>query len=185
MVIKEHSHTRKRTSENLRAFGFSDKFFIRYEVNNYKILGAFPENYLANPSAGAGDAIRCLFMEENQMVGNINASFEQEGKPDQYDPELFVRRESELNLIEAKVEQGRLNTAIDEPLVNFFGVGGNGKTWLMRRIQEKYRFSSDGTPVGDKPTVTIYFDCHEAEKDALLNLSAFLLFFADFLQTDL
>lgn len=111
---------------------------------------------------------------EDEMIGNEDAKTVQEGRPDLYQPELFVNRKRELELIEEKVEQGRLKIPISEPLVNFWGVGGNGKTWLLRHIQHIYCYNGNQSATIDKPTLPIYYDFQRAEAEAAERLDLFV-----------
>ena len=55
-----------------------------------------------------------------------------------FDPTLFVNREKELNsvrqAIKALVERGAL---LRDPLIEFYGASGTGKTWLLLKIKDE------------------------------------------------
>jgi hypothetical protein len=57
-----------------------------------------------------------------------------------YDPRYFADRRQELKIIARRVEEGRDGHPITQPVVHFWGVRGVGKSWLLRRLQDQYRF---------------------------------------------
>lgn len=118
------------------------------------------------------------------MIGKVIDTLSQKGKPD-YQPDLFVNRDQEVSLVENKVEQGRLGISIREPLVNFWGVGGNGKTWLLHHIRNLYRYQSDLFSTSDRPTFTVYFDLEEIKADSTDQLASFIASYTAQLQKEL
>lgn len=185
MFMEKSRRIIKDTDKCRKTKPYQGYFVSLYNNNSYQMICACSTEYSTGAVKNVSNTSRYQVIKEGEMVGINDAALEQEGKPDPYNSDLFVERKPELNLIESKVEQGRLKNAIREPLVSFFGVGGNGKTWLMRHLQEKYRFQANQIPSGDKPTATIYFDCDEVTDDSLQTLSAFLLAFSHALQVEL
>jgi len=72
--------------------------------------------------------------------------------PRNYQPELFINRTREADAIRKNVEQAQAGQRVANPIVNFWGVRGTGKTWLLRHLQEYYRYPWD---VGFAPNVHI------------------------------
>ncbi len=62
-------------------------------------------------------------------------------QPREYDPALFVNRERELELVARRVNLARAG-GLSDSIVNFWGIRGAGKSWLMRHVQRQYRFQS-------------------------------------------
>jgi len=57
-----------------------------------------------------------------------------------YNSKLFVDRKPQLDLVEERVGSAYTNKFIPSPLVNFWGVKGIGKTWLLRYLNDKYQY---------------------------------------------
>ncbi len=60
-------------------------------------------------------------------------------QPREYDPARFVNRERELELVARRVNLTRAG-GLSDNIINFWGIRGTGKSWLMRHIQRQYRF---------------------------------------------
>lgn len=58
----------------------------------------------------------------------------------EYDSRLFVGREEELARVARDVQTIKNQSMLVNPIVNFWGVAGIGKTWLLKHLEEKYRF---------------------------------------------
>jgi len=57
-----------------------------------------------------------------------------------YNSKLFVDRRPQLDLIAERVDSAYMNKFVPSPLVNFWGVKGIGKTWLLRYLNDKYQY---------------------------------------------
>jgi hypothetical protein len=60
-----------------------------------------------------------------------------------YAPAFFVNRDDELLEIDKKVEQLQAGGTVPDPIVNFWGVGGIGKTWLLQHLYHRYRYQAE------------------------------------------
>ena len=101
-------------------------------------------------------------MNDNSQLKTQSSSTVTRGsKPDTYDSDLFVNREEERRLIQRKVEEGRYHQPIIQPLVHFWGVMGIGKSWLLQRLRQQYRFTAEGQEPDRKPTFAVLFDFGE------------------------
>lgn len=69
--------------------------------------------------------------------------------PCTYDPELFVDREREFQTIKIKINRARFHGIIDQPIVNFWGIKGIGKTWILQQIQETYSYRADSVDISE------------------------------------
>jgi AAA domain len=63
-------------------------------------------------------------------------------QPRTYHHDLFVNRESETEMIAAKVRAAQGNFVAD-PIINFWGVKGIGKTWLLHELRRRYAYHMD------------------------------------------
>lgn len=59
-----------------------------------------------------------------------------------YTPELFVDRARELQLVEKRIKEAQARSA-SEPLINFWGVEGIGKSWILRHLRHLYRYDAN------------------------------------------
>jgi len=55
----------------------------------------------------------------------------------EYDPALFVNRESEIQLVTEKAQALSLGTSVRERTIVFWGYKGTGRTWLLRQLEEE------------------------------------------------
>ncbi len=86
--------------------------------------------------------------------------------PRPYQPSSFVDR-VELETIRRKIRQAQTEDIIVEPVVNFWGVGGIGKTWLLRHLQHTYRYLA--TPSSEtRTTFALYYTFDKAPSGASL-----------------
>ena len=69
--------------------------------------------------------------------------------------EAFVNREGELKIVLKKVAEAQENGRVAEPVVNYWGVSGVGKSWLLQEIAERLRFKG-GENAGIRPSFAIY-----------------------------
>lgn len=81
----------------------------------------------------------------NQLIENVLL----------YDEHFFVNRSEEADLIEGYVRDLRSGETPQYSVVNFWGVAGIGKTWLLRHLEEKYRFDENRFAIGEKSTFVI------------------------------
>ncbi len=61
-------------------------------------------------------------------------------EPEPYQPGLFAGRQSELDWVQRKIREGSSGRPITQPVVHVWGLRGIGKSWLLRRLEEQYRF---------------------------------------------
>jgi hypothetical protein len=66
-------------------------------------------------------------------------------------PEQFADREGERLLIQRRVEAAQTGK-VEYPLVEFYGVVGQGKSWLLSYLAHQYCFSNDRGLSLEKPT---------------------------------
>ncbi len=84
-----------------------------------------------------------------------------------YDPQWFVNRDDEFKKIRARVQQAR-NGAVEEPIVNYWGIQGIGKSWLLQHTWFTYQFhDAPPTPLL-KPTFTLLYNFEKEGSNALL-----------------
>lgn len=76
-------------------------------------------------------------------------------KPREYTTSFFIDRKSELDTIRNKIQQAQTEELIVEPVVNFWGVGGIGKTWLLRHLQHTYYLVEPAAE--PRPTFALYY----------------------------
>lgn len=75
-----------------------------------------------------------------------------------YASELFVNRVREERFIKDKVDDIVNNDSTRVPIINFWGAGGIGKTWILERVSEQYsRSHQSPPPQGAAPTLTIRY----------------------------
>lgn len=72
-------------------------------------------------------------------------------------PKQFADRERERLLIQRRVEAAQTGE-IEYPLVEFYGVVGQGKSWLLSYLAHQYRFSNGRGPSLEKPTLSAKID---------------------------
>lgn len=80
--------------------------------------------------------------------------------PREYQPPLFVNRDDELRIIEKKVRQAQAGGIITEPVVNFWGTGRVGKTWILRHLRHLYEYRAEPTtapPPLERPTFALLY----------------------------
>ena len=58
-----------------------------------------------------------------------------------YDPKLFVNREAEMSIIARRVNLAR-SGGLTDGIVNFWGIRGTGKSWLLQHIHQQYQLDS-------------------------------------------
>ncbi len=72
-------------------------------------------------------------------------------------PEQFADREGERLLIQRRVEAAQTGE-IEHPLVEFYGVAGQGKSWLVSYLVHQYWLSNGRGPFLQKPTFSAKID---------------------------
>lgn len=60
-----------------------------------------------------------------------------------YETTLFVNREPELRIIKEKVRQAQAKGIIEDPIINFWGIKGIGKTWILHHLHYLYSYRPD------------------------------------------
>ena len=81
-----------------------------------------------------------------------------------YDPTRFVDREAELRLIAKLCDAAATPGGTPSGVVNFWGIKGSGKTWLLHHLKDRYQYRPPQFPY-QKPTITAYFS-FEKDRDA-------------------
>lgn len=90
---------------------------------------------------------------------SVNQELVQIHRP--YRPSSFIERTKELETVSSKIRQAQTEEMIVEPVVNFWGVSGIGKTWLLQHLQHTYNFPAE-TPAEPPliklhPTFALYY----------------------------
>ncbi len=75
-----------------------------------------------------------------------------------YSERDFLDREKETEQVAKRVESGRSGNSIYQPLLNFWGVPGIGKSWFLHHIENLYHFQPRPLTSGERPTFTLFFD---------------------------
>ncbi len=75
-----------------------------------------------------------------------------------YQPTEFVGRQDELRAVDQRVAQGKKGESIDYPVLNYWGIEGSGKSWLMRHLADRYRGPGQVGPGECKYTFTALLD---------------------------
>jgi hypothetical protein len=68
-----------------------------------------------------------------------------------YQPRLFVERD-ELKLIIENIQLVKEGKAVKQPIINFWGVNGIGKSWLLHHLRQEYQAANQ------RGTSTFYYD---------------------------
>ncbi len=75
-----------------------------------------------------------------------------------YRREGFVGRQDELRAVNQRVKQGKKGEDIDYPVLNYWGIEGSGKSWLMHHLADRYRGPGHLDPEECKHTFTALLD---------------------------
>lgn len=82
-----------------------------------------------------------------------------------YDPKLFVNRQHEIDTIQNRVRLAQSEQVVSDSVINYWGIDGIGKTWLLRYLNDKFSYRA---PVQEKyPSFTVLFDFREIQGDNL------------------
>lgn len=76
----------------------------------------------------------------------------------EFDPEKFANRQTEIELLAARISQAKIGVNVQQPLVNLWGISGIGKTWLLNYAEYIYSCDLSDVIPGEKPVCAIYFD---------------------------
>jgi hypothetical protein len=78
-------------------------------------------------------------------------------RPHTYAQAQFVNRDQELLTISERVRQLQEKNQVVESIINFWGVRGIGKTWMLRRLRGEYAYRAEAaaSPVGVIPTCAL------------------------------
>ena len=79
------------------------------------------------------------------VLGNLTHS---------YAPDKFIPRQPELERISGYVQQATRGERIEWPVINYWGVTGIGKTWLLKHIYHLYRYPARG----QQPTLVLQYE---------------------------
>jgi hypothetical protein len=85
----------------------------------------------------------------------------------EYNPGDFQDREEELEKVASRVTKACADNEINRSIINFWGIPGIGKSWLLRYIQEKYKYYY-GKPASKRPTITALFDFRKTDNHATM-----------------
>jgi hypothetical protein len=88
-------------------------------------------------------------------------------QPREYDPALFVNRERELELVARRMNLARAG-GLSDNIVNFWGIRGTGKSWLMRHVERQYRFQASMSGSFARQPFSLLFPFGDATGPALL-----------------
>lgn len=99
-----------------------------------------------------------LFLSASEVPTN-------DGKYEEYQDRLCVGRERELGLLRGKIRLAQ-KEPLSEPLIEAYGVVGIGKSWLLERIRDRFRYGQEDSlrlngQRLDKPTLTALVDFEE------------------------
>jgi hypothetical protein len=86
-----------------------------------------------------------------------------------YHRDLFVDRIHDLNRLRSKILLACNESIIKEPIINIWGVGGIGKTWLLHHIHDLYRndISKEGQ-LTDCKTMSALFAFNQSGYDPMI-----------------
>lgn len=115
------------------------------------------EGVLASPAAMSTDN----FIQE----GLMEEAYSDHRQRLPYSPAQFVGRDRELALVADKVEHAQAGLRLRAPMINFWGVGGIGKTWLLQQIKHRYRFDPEHKLA--RPTFVLDYDFDGAAKEEI------------------
>ena len=73
------------------------------------------------------------------------------------DPSLFADRNNERRLIQRRIEAAQQGE-VERPLIEFYGVVGLGKSWLVSYLANHYWFRDGHGPLLEKPTFSAKVD---------------------------
>jgi len=76
---------------------------------------------------------------------------------EEYLPAQFANRASEKELTQRKIREAQTGPIL-RPLLEFYGVIGIGKTWLLEHLREVYRYGSEASRSLARPTLTAMVD---------------------------
>lgn len=87
-----------------------------------------------------------------------------------YQANLFVNRHDEIETVENKIRLVQSDQTVSDSIINYWGVGGIGKTWILRRLNDKFAYHDMHQ---DKyPTFALLFDFRNYdEKNLLVNFT--------------
>lgn len=85
-----------------------------------------------------------------------------------YDPLLFVNRDHELKTIAHNVRQLQMGSSVTEPIVNFWGGRGIGKTWILYHLLNLYRFSEERAGGMERAPFTLLYEFSERSESGVL-----------------
>ncbi len=82
-----------------------------------------------------------------------------------YDTKRFVDRDRELGCVRDQVQHIRDHVITREPLINYWGVKGIGKTWVLRHV--RYLFAYSGESLYGRPTFTALYSAQPDLENSL------------------
>lgn len=92
---------------------------------------------------------------------------------EEYTAREFADREPQLEKVKAKIEEAQdaAVAEIDKPLIEYFAVKGQGKSWLLRRIAEKFALENSiaSDSVYAKPPLTASVDFDDLVQNPALH----------------
>lgn len=83
----------------------------------------------------------------------VTSNTEINDKKPSYLPELFVNREQELEIVERAIHAARAGLHVAAPVINYWGVMGIGKTWILEHLRDRYQIKPDDYTIINEPYV--------------------------------
>ncbi len=85
------------------------------------------------------------------------------GEYEPYEPKLFIGRYGEIDKVRTRIEAGKANYPIPQPLINIWSPApGRGRSWLLARLKESYYLSSESPAEEDqKLPFVVHIDFQE------------------------
>jgi predicted ATPase len=84
-----------------------------------------------------------------------------------YEERLFVNRIREIELV-YKMLLKAWNRELQEPVLLFWGIHGIGKTWLIKRLHDRFCFSLDDWKREGRSSFSVLIDLSEHKDDSNL-----------------
>lgn len=87
-----------------------------------------------------------------------------------YEPNLFVNRQGEIDLVQKKIQLAQSNQPVSETVINFWGTRGIGKTWILKQLKNKFSYQ----PFGKEkyPTFSLFFEFSDIPNKNILQILA-------------
>ena len=85
-----------------------------------------------------------------------------------YEPNLFVNRQGEIDLVQEKIQLAQSSESVSETIINFWGTRGIGKTWILKQLKNKFSYQ----PLGKEkyPTFALFFEFSDIQNKDILEI---------------